>query len=212
MTYRGGGFIIRQGEVLLEQLDNLFDSLETIKWTDVYATITEQVKMLPAILDIFESAMQKMATAKDKAVKDIKDIGKSEWAYYIGYGLTFFIPATAVAKILGKAGKGGQMLGKLLIWIEKVLGKIIGYTLNKSAPLFEKLTGIIRAVVAKLRKGTPELAKIIRELFVKLREWLESFVGKTISATVVVIDNAYMTVQRISRMVNNKLTELYLIT
>ncbi|MCO5280777.1 MAG: hypothetical protein M9931_06950 [Chitinophagales bacterium] len=98
-----------------------------------------------------------MKQAKDKVVKDISEVSKSEWAYYIGYGITFFIPTAAVASVLGKAGKVGKMLGKLLVWIEKVLGELFEIGLKRGGAVVDNLLAFFQGVVSKFKKGTQEV-------------------------------------------------------
>lgn len=164
------------------------------------------------MLDLVSASLEKMKQAKDKVVKDISEVSKSEWAYYIGYGITFFIPTAAVASVLGKAGKVGKMLGKLLVWIEKVLGELFEIGLKRGGAVVDNLLAFFQGVVSKFKKGTQEVRGVIKSLFIKLKEWLENFVGKIGEVGIKVIDNTLMTVERITQKVNDKLTEFYLIT
>jgi hypothetical protein len=189
-----------------------------VSWREVYEKITEKVKALPSFLDIIDGAVKKMKEAKNKAVNAITSISKAEWAYYIGYGITFFIPVGAVANVLGKAGKAGKTLGKILVWVDKMMAEAFGIVLKAGQPVFNKITALLKNVGDKLRKGTSEIKNLVELIFNKFKEWLEEFIGKIDKGGkignlgVIVIDTVEKTVQRITETINNKVTEYYLIT
>lgn len=122
------------------------------------------------------------------------------------------IPVGFVANLLGKAGKADKALGNILRWVDGIMEKAFGLVLSKSASVFQKILDIIKAIANKLRGGTTEIKKIIEKIFITLKEWLESFVGKIGEAGIFVFENLQMKVERISKLVNNKLTEYYLVT
>ncbi len=181
-----GGKAVRQGAVtainsrerLLEEVDNFYDSLGNVAWKEVYAEITEQVKALPSLLDLVSASLEKMKQAKDKAVKEVSEISKSEWAYYIGYGITFVIPTAAVANLLGKAGKVGKSFGKFLVWIEKAMNDAFGFVLQKGKTALDNLIELFKKITEKFREGAKGLNQLIKKFFAALREWIESITGK----------------------------------
>lgn len=203
---------IDSSDMLLEEMDALYDSLGNVSWSEVFGRISTHLKSLPSLMELVKAAVAKAKESKDKAVKAIGAITMAEWAYYIGYGLTFFIPVGAIANVLGKAGKAGQAMGKIFLWIDRMMEKVFKIVLKAGQPLFNKVLALLRKITEKIRSGTAEVKKLIDILFIELQAWLESFAGKAGQLSEVVIDNAVVMVKRITEVVGDKITQLYLVT
>jgi len=175
---QGAASTINSRERLLEEVDNFYDSLGNVAWKEVYAEITKQVKALPSLLDLVSASLEKIKQAKDKAVKEISEISKSEWAYYIGYGITFVIPTAAIASVLGKVGKVGKSFGKFLVWIEKAMNDAFGFVLQKGKTALDNLIELFKKITEKFKEGAKGTNQLIKKFFTALREWIENITGK----------------------------------
>lgn len=197
---------------VLEEIDNIYDNIGSIKWVEMYTEIEAKLKAMPQLLDIFFAALNKAKTQKDKAVKAIADITTEEWYYYIGYGVTMIIPVGFVANLLGKAGKAGKTLGKILTWVDKIMNDVFKVAAKTAGKAINTVLVPLKAIAEKIRAGTSAIKTLITDILNKLKEWLESFVGKIGEAGIVVFENLQMKIERISKKVNDKLTEYYLVT
>ena len=70
---------------------------------------------------------------------------------------------------------------------------------------------LLSAFANRPKRGTDEIKNLIKLFFEKLKEWFTKLIGKIGSEEVIILDTAEKTIEKISKTINGKLTEFYLI-
>lgn len=193
---------------LLEEIDNMYIGIGKLDWQIIMDKIDEKITKMSVLMKVFEAAINGIV----QKAKELKNITIEEWHYFLAYGATLFIPVSLVANILGKAGKVGKMMGKLLVWIDNMVGRVFGVAINKGKAAIDVIITWLKAIGKKIQEGSKKVAEMIDEVITSFLEWLEKLVGKISEKGILLYENATIKVEKVYNKVDQLMTYLYLIT
>lgn len=163
----------KQKQSILEQLDNLIDSMQNINLEVVFDKILMEAKRFINDIDLEAIYDSIKKTLKEEVKQKLSSITSYQIFYYIGYIATLFIPFAWVAAVLGKAGKAGRLLGKAMKWVDDLMAKLFGIAIKGIKKAAQPITFLLRVITKKLNGGIKAIIKVIDEIVLGIRMWLD---------------------------------------
>ncbi|MFY0483072.1 hypothetical protein ACI6PS_10730 [Flavobacterium sp. PLA-1-15] len=143
---------------IIEEVDELYDNLKKIKFTDV---------LIPAVVTYFQilAEINKFFTSKNRS----EEYNFDKIAYFIGFGLAFvataFIPFTQLVKISGITKISKLIPEEFLTSLSQVKGKTIN-GIKSMLALFREMSEV-------LAKGTDEIMAFFQRIKKAIVEWFK---------------------------------------
>jgi hypothetical protein len=163
---------------LIGLANEMFTHMAEIDWLEVLkAGIEGCQKLLGSVGRVPGKLEAAYAGAKDKAAEAVGEqvdgLNRFNICYYLGFGLTWLIPFGIVAKVLGKAGKAGEVLVKIFKFLDDLAATMLGPAFRLAGKGIKEFMALIRGLIAFLKKGTEAVTKALTEFFERLKKWLD---------------------------------------